>query len=87
MEPGDSTSGILKVRPSSPPVNSESCDASVWKAAATASVIMLKKIARTRSENSPIATASTSDSTSAMAMPLNSAPQPGPMRDDAIATP
>ena len=34
------TAGFLKVRPSSPPVKSLSCDARVWKAEATASVII-----------------------------------------------
>ena len=38
----------------------ESCEASTAKADATASVIMAKKIARTRSENRPITSASTS---------------------------
>ena len=37
---GLNQAGFLKLRPSSPPVNSLSCEARVWKAAATASVIM-----------------------------------------------
>ncbi|MNT39802.1 hypothetical protein D3C72_1760790 [compost metagenome] len=37
---GRSICGTLKFRPSSPPVRSESCETSVWKAAATANVIM-----------------------------------------------
>ena len=52
---GASHAGLRKVRPSSPPVSSLSCDASVWNPAATASVIIAKKIAFTRSENKPIA--------------------------------
>ena len=38
-ERGRSICGTLKFSPS-PPVRSDSCDTSVWKAAATASVIM-----------------------------------------------
>ena len=52
--PGRSSSGTRKLRPSSPPVSHESCEASTAKADATASVIMAKKIVCTRSENSPI---------------------------------
>ena len=37
---GLSTPGFLNVRPSSPPVMSDSCEARVWNAVATASVIM-----------------------------------------------
>ncbi len=66
---------------------SDSCDARVWKAAATASVIMEKKIARTRSENSPIASASTNDSASDTASPAAIEDQPGPMRVQAMAMP
>jgi hypothetical protein len=72
----------LKVRPSSPPVNSDSCEASVWKAAATASVIIEKKIARTRSENRPMANASTKDSASA---PSDAQHQRAPARAQARA--
>ena len=39
-KPGDSSSGTLKVLPSSPPVKSDSCDASTANEDATASVIM-----------------------------------------------
>ena len=85
---GDSSSGILKVRPSSPPVKSDSCEASVWKAAATASVIIEKKIARTRSENRPIGSASTNDSASdASEADERSRPSPRPCCVDAIAMP
>ncbi len=84
---GDSHSGSLKLSPSSPPVHSDSWEASVWNAAATASVIMAKKMARTRSENRPMASDSSSDTSSAAPRPSASAPQPAPMRDDAIATP
>ena len=56
--PGRSSSGTRKLRPSSPPVSQESCEASTAKADATASVIMAKKIVCTRSENSPITSAS-----------------------------
>ena len=66
---------------------SDSCDARVWNAAATASVIMEKKIARTRSENRPIASASTNESASDTARPAAMADQPGPMRVDAMAIP
>ena len=52
------------MRPSSPPVSQDSCEASIRKADATASVIIAKKIARTRSENRPIANDSASDSSS-----------------------
>src|SRR5437773_2206991 len=55
---GCSASGTLKLRPSSPPVKSDSCDASVRNADATASVIIAKKIAFTRKLNRPISSAS-----------------------------
>ena len=45
------------------------------------------QIARTRSENSPMAAASTKDTASALAVPASSAPQPGPKRVEAIAMP
>ena len=85
--PGRSASGTLKVRPSSPPVKSESCEASVANAEATASVIMAKKIARTRRLNRPITSERTSETTSAQAMPRASAGHVGPSRVAAIATP
>ncbi|MCY1518146.1 hypothetical protein D9M68_528540 [compost metagenome] len=37
---GRNICGTLKFKPSSPPVRSDSCETSVWNAAATASVIM-----------------------------------------------
>ena len=40
VKPGVSTSGTLKVTPSSPPVRSDSCEASTANEEATASVIM-----------------------------------------------
>jgi len=73
--------------PSSPPVRAESCEARIWKNAATASVIMEKKMARTRRLISPIASAITSDSPSAMALPVARPPQPGPRRAMAMPTP
>ena len=85
--PGCSASGTLKVSPSSPPVKSDSCEASVANAAATASVIMAKKIARTRRLNRPMTSERTSETTSAPAVPSASAGQVGPMRVAAIATP
>ena len=84
---GDSSSGTLKLRPSSPPVTSDSCEASVWKAEATASVIMAKKMALTRSENSPTASDSTNDSASAQSRPTASAAQVGPRWVVATAMP
>ena len=85
--PGCSAAGTLKVRPSSPPVKSESCEASVANADATASVIMAKKIARTRRLNRPMRSERTSETTSAQAMPSASAGQVGPIRVAAMATP
>ncbi len=76
--PGRSSSGNWKLRPSSPPVSQDSCEASTWKAEATASVIMAKKIAATRSENSPIARASSIASGRPMTMPVATASQLGP---------
>jgi hypothetical protein len=84
---GISSAGSLKLRPSSPPVRSDSCEASVWNAAATASVIMAKKMARTRSENSPTASDSTSDTASDAPSPIASASQVGPRRVVAMAMP
>ena len=84
---GEISSGSLNVRPSSPPVNHESCDASVWNADATASVIIAKKIALTRSENRPTANDSTSEINSDRPKPVSTAPQPGPMRVADMAMP
>jgi hypothetical protein len=77
----------LKLRPSSPPVKSLNCEARVWKALATASVIIAKKIAFTRSENSPTTSDSSSETTSAAACPRPPRPKPGSMRVLAMATP
>jgi hypothetical protein len=66
---------------------SDICEASVWKAAATASVIIEKKIALTRSENKPTSSASTKDSPSATTSPTRIDDQPGPMLLEAMATP
>ena len=88
LKPGDSNSGTRKVRPSSPPVKSESCEASVRKAEATASVIMAKKMAFTRSENNPISSESTREIRSAHTMPTSMAPQLACSTEfSAIATP
>jgi hypothetical protein len=57
------------------------------KKEATASVIMAKKIALTRSEKRPIRNESTSDTATAPAAPSAIAPQPTSMRESAIATP
>ena len=73
--------------PSSPPVMSDSCEARVWNAAATAKVIIAKKIAFTRRLNRPISSDSSSEATSATAMPFASAPQEVPRRVLAMATP
>ena len=54
---------------------------------ATASVIMAKKIAFTRSENRPIRNDSTSESTTATAAPVRIAAQPTSMRESAMPTP
>ncbi|MHC2623294.1 hypothetical protein ACVIW2_005326 [Bradyrhizobium huanghuaihaiense] len=83
--PGRSSSGSWKLRPSSPPVSHESCEANTWKAEATASVIMAKKIAATRSENRPMASASSAASGRPVTMPVATAAQFGPMPYSAIA--
>ena len=51
--PGESSSGSRKVMPSSPPVRSDSCDARMAKNDAIASVIIAKKIVRTRKREQP----------------------------------
>jgi hypothetical protein len=56
-------------------------------AVATASVIMAKKMARTRSENSPTASDSTSSNPARPPTPTASASHVGPMRVVAMATP
>ena len=85
--PGCSASGTLKLSPSSPPVKSDSCEASVRKAEATASVIMAKKIAFTRRLNRPMSSDRTSETASAHTTPSATASQPGPSRVLAIAMP
>ena len=85
--PGDKSSGTLKLKPSSPPVKSDNWEASVWKAAATASVIMAKKIARTRSENKPMAKEKASVTPKDSAKPKPMALQVGPHVFDEIAMP
>ena len=85
--PGCSASGTLNVSPSSPPVKSDSCDARVKNADATASVIMAKKIALTRRLNRPIANESSAESESAPSVPRASALQVGPSRLLAMAMP
>jgi hypothetical protein len=77
--PGRSNSGSWKLRPSSPPVSHDSCEARTRKADATASVIIAKKIASTRSENRPIASASSVASGRPIATPEATAAQLGPI--------
>ena len=86
-KPGRSSSGTLNVIPSSPPVRFDSCEARIAKNDATASVIIAKKIALTRSENKPIRKESTSDIESAATVPAAMAPQLGSIRVVAIAMP
>jgi len=66
---------------------SRSWEASTAKAEATASVIMAKKIARTRNEKRPMITARISEARSASAMPMPMAPQVALMPCMAIAMP
>ncbi|MND09076.1 hypothetical protein D3C83_321350 [compost metagenome] len=54
---------------------------------ATASVIMAKKIAFTRSENRPMRNDSPRESATATAAPSAIAPHPASMRESAIAMP
>ena len=68
-------------------MTSDSCEASTAIAEATASVIMEKKIARTRREIRPMAAASTADKSSAATMPSPTEVQLGPSRVSATATP
>jgi hypothetical protein len=84
---GRRSSGRRKFSPSSPPVKSLSCEARVRQAEATASVIMAKKIALTRSEARPISSDSSSEAASAPARPMPTEPQPGPSLLLAMATP
>ena len=57
----------------------DNCDASTRKAEATASVIIAKKIASTRNEKSPIASASSIASGRPVTTPVATAAQFGPM--------
>ena len=84
---GPSHSGLRKVRPSSPPVKSLSCEARVWKAVATASVIMAKKMAFTRRLKSPINSDSKTETTTAPSSPSATAAQPAPSLSLAMAMP
>ncbi|MCY1378000.1 hypothetical protein D9M69_656020 [compost metagenome] len=68
-------------------MKSDSCEASVWNAEATASVIIAKKIARTRSEKRPMASESTSEIASDAPSPTSTAPQLGPSREAEMAMP
>ncbi len=77
--PGRSNSGSWKLRPSSPPVSHDNCEASTRKAEATAKVIIAKKIASTRNENSPIPSASSIASGRPTTAPVATAAQFGPM--------
>ena len=70
---GVSSRGIRMFMPSSPPVSHDSCDTSTATAEATASVIMAKKIARTREENSAMTKASITASTMPDSVPNSSA--------------
>ncbi len=77
--PGRSNSGSWKLRPSSPPVSHDSCDASTRNADATASVIIAKNIASTRNENRPMASASSIASGRPITTPVATAAQLGPI--------
>ena len=85
LKPGRSSSGTRKLMPSSPPVRLDSCEARIAKNEATASVIIAKKIAFTRSENRPIRNDSASDARMASDAPSAIEAQLGSRR--AIAMP
>lgn len=84
---GDNHSGVWKLTPSSPPVMWLSCEASVRKPDATASVIIAKKIAFTRRLKRPMASDSSSESNNAAPSPTSIELAPAPRRLLAIATP
>ena len=84
--PGRSNSGNWKLRPSSPPVSHDNCEAKTRKADATASVIIAKNIASTLNENSPIARASSMASGRPVTTAVATAAQLGPIEYSAIAT-
>ena len=68
-------------------MKADSWEASIWKNEATASVIMAKKIARTRSDSRPMANASARLNASAMLTPSAIFHQVGPSFAAAMATP
>ena len=86
-KPGLRIAGTEKVKPSSPPVRSRHCSARIRAKLATASVIIEKKIARTRRLNSPIATATIRETATPAAAPTITAPQPTHPLASRIATP
>ncbi len=75
---GRNCGGSWNERPSSPPVTVDICEARTAAADATASVIIEKKIARTRSDSRPMATARTAESINAAATPIATEVQVGP---------
>jgi hypothetical protein len=75
------------VKPSSPPVKSESWLASTIITEAAASVTMAKKIALTRSDSIPISTASTRAAATPSPPPTRIASKPGPQAFSIIAVP
>jgi hypothetical protein len=86
-KPGLRIAGTEKVSPSSPPVRSRHCSARMRAKLATASVIIEKKIARTRRLKSPIATATTRETATPAAAPTMTAPQPTQALASRMATP
>src|ERR1700680_1510871 len=77
LKAGRRISGTRKARPSCPPVSQLSCDARIANALATASVIIAKKIARTRSENRPMRNANATASTMPSMVPARGEPHAG----------
>ena len=73
--------------PSSPPVRFDNCEASTSATEATASVIIAKKIALTRSDKRPIAAATTMETASPASAPRSTASQPGPICLSEMAAP
>jgi hypothetical protein len=68
-------------------VRKESCDTSSSNALAAARVTMAKKMARTRSENSPMRRANRAAASVPRPAPRAIAPKPGPRVLSAMATP
>ncbi len=62
-------------------------EARIWAKLATASVIMAKKIARTRRLRRPMIAATTIASSMPANAPISTGPQPPPSRVSVIATP